>query len=154
MTPGCGMIEPAVSPSRTTSKPLAARKAASAAPKPWDLGVCPSVLDTRFTPWRRTTRPEASVSHLPTWPIGSEASRARCEAGTCSPVADAGDAKEQAKGTGNMAMNATTILLIRVLMVHSPCSPTTPQRSAGRIALYLVRPGPGRLDTRPPSPPC
>src|SRR5580704_7949267 len=120
MTPGCGMIEPAVSPSRTTSNPLAARKAASAAPNPRAPGVCPSVLDTRFTPWRSTTRPEASVSHLPTWPIGSAGSKSLCEPGDCPPVADAADAKEPATSTGSRAMIATTILLIRVLMVHSP----------------------------------
>lgn len=81
ITPGLGMIELAVVPSRTTSKPFWASQAASSSPKPMAAGVTPGSLATKFTPFSSSARPLLSVSQRPWWVIGPGSAGASAAAG-------------------------------------------------------------------------
>src|SRR5271163_1633057 len=96
-----------MTPSRTASKPLAARNAASSSPKPSCAGSYGGTFITWLRPCTMTTRPAPSVIQAPAWPSGADgcaivasaralgaaaaAARARTAAARWAPRAATGD---------------------------------------------------------------
>src|SRR5579884_1263557 len=64
------MAADAMTPRRTSAKPLSASQAASSSVKPKAAGSQGADFTTSSTPWGRRTRPAASVSQRPAWPTG------------------------------------------------------------------------------------